>query len=156
MGYMREMPIERLVRDVRITTIYEGTSQIHIGACYKSVVNDVLATYFEEQERKNYQEDLLPLANKMTQIRQMFGEMLVLVNGYEDTKIKEAAGKEIVDVYSRLYQGYLLLEEAKASQRKLLIAKRFVNQSLAKTHSSLQAIRNNQFEDIADAGTICN
>jgi alkylation response protein AidB-like acyl-CoA dehydrogenase len=27
-GYTRELPVERYLRDVRVTTIYEGTSQI--------------------------------------------------------------------------------------------------------------------------------
>ncbi|MCK7468972.1 MAG: hypothetical protein MZU91_13150 [Desulfosudis oleivorans] len=27
-GYTREMPVERLYRDARITTIYEGTSEV--------------------------------------------------------------------------------------------------------------------------------
>jgi len=35
-GYMREFNIERLFRDVRITNIYEGTSQLQVVAAIGS------------------------------------------------------------------------------------------------------------------------
>lgn len=49
-GYMRDYPVERYLRDSRITTIYEGTSQLQVvaasagvtGGLVKDVVKDVL------------------------------------------------------------------------------------------------------------------
>ena len=49
-GYMKDYPVERYLRDARITTIYEGTSQLQVvaaiagvtGGLVAAVVNDIL------------------------------------------------------------------------------------------------------------------
>ncbi|HBG25373.1 MAG TPA: acyl-CoA dehydrogenase, partial [Rikenellaceae bacterium] len=38
-GFMKDYPIERLFRDARITTIYEGTSQLQVVAAQRYVTN---------------------------------------------------------------------------------------------------------------------
>ena len=49
-GYMRDYPVERYLRDSRITTIYEGTSQLQVVAAIAGVtgglVKDVIADIF--------------------------------------------------------------------------------------------------------------
>jgi hypothetical protein len=50
-GFMKDYPVERYLRDSRITTIYEGTSQLQVVAAiagvmaglYKDVIADILA-----------------------------------------------------------------------------------------------------------------
>jgi alkylation response protein AidB-like acyl-CoA dehydrogenase len=50
-GYMKDYPVERYLRDARITTIYEGTSQLQVVAAiagvtaglYNEVIADVLS-----------------------------------------------------------------------------------------------------------------
>jgi alkylation response protein AidB-like acyl-CoA dehydrogenase len=39
-GYTRDYPIERYTRDARITTIYEGTSEIQRLIIARSIIND--------------------------------------------------------------------------------------------------------------------
>ncbi|MGN0855679.1 MAG: acyl-CoA dehydrogenase family protein [Kiritimatiellia bacterium] len=50
-GYMKDYPVERYLRDARITTIYEGTSQLQVVAAIAGVTaglyNDVLADIYE-------------------------------------------------------------------------------------------------------------
>jgi alkylation response protein AidB-like acyl-CoA dehydrogenase len=41
-GYVREYPLERLARDVRITSIYEGTSEIQRVIIARDLLRDVL------------------------------------------------------------------------------------------------------------------
>jgi alkylation response protein AidB-like acyl-CoA dehydrogenase len=39
-GYVEEYPVERYYRDVRVTTIYEGTSEIQRLVIARSLLND--------------------------------------------------------------------------------------------------------------------
>ena len=39
-GYIKEYPLERLARDVRITTIYEGTSEIQRVIIARDILKD--------------------------------------------------------------------------------------------------------------------
>jgi 3-(methylthio)propanoyl-CoA dehydrogenase len=40
-GFMKDFPVERLYRDARITTIYEGTSQLQVVAAIRGVTTGV-------------------------------------------------------------------------------------------------------------------
>jgi alkylation response protein AidB-like acyl-CoA dehydrogenase len=40
-GYIKEYPLERMARDVRITTIYEGTSEIQKIIIARELLNEV-------------------------------------------------------------------------------------------------------------------
>jgi alkylation response protein AidB-like acyl-CoA dehydrogenase len=44
-GYTREFPVERYLRDVRVTTIYEGTSQIQRIVIAKHLLRDAEARH---------------------------------------------------------------------------------------------------------------
>ncbi len=156
MGYMREMKVERLARDVRITTIYEGTSQIHILGASKNVINDILKDFFEENEGKNFGEKLSSSSNRIKEIRAIFLEGLALVKAHESIDFRTVAAKELVDMYGYLYTGYLLLNEASTEERKVLIANRYINNALAKSHASLTAIKNNQYDDLENVDEICD
>jgi len=39
-GFMKDYPIERIYRDARITTIYEGTTQLQVVAAIRGVTTD--------------------------------------------------------------------------------------------------------------------
>jgi butyryl-CoA dehydrogenase len=41
-GYMREYPVEKLMRDAKITQIYEGTNQIQRDIIGKDVVKNIV------------------------------------------------------------------------------------------------------------------
>ncbi|MBN2367102.1 MAG: acyl-CoA dehydrogenase family protein, partial [Calditrichaeota bacterium] len=106
-GYMKEFTIERLARDARITNIYEGTSQLQIVAATGGVLNDLLGDDFAEKERKNYKGNLSGLANHLKDIRQIFLESLRFVLEKNDMHFQEVAARELVELYSYLYIGYL-------------------------------------------------
>jgi alkylation response protein AidB-like acyl-CoA dehydrogenase len=153
-GYMKEFHIERLARDARITNIYEGTSQLQIVAATGGVINDILKDYFDKKETKNYKGALGKLANHIKEIRQIFQTSLQYIIEKHDAQFQEVAAKELVELYSYIYIGYLLLDEAEINSRKVFIANRYIVSALSKARKNAESIKNEQFSDILHADEI--
>ena len=64
-GYMKDYPVERYLRDSRITTIYEGTSQLQVVAAIAGVigglVKDVLVDIFGKEDWQGEQPQMAAL-----------------------------------------------------------------------------------------------
>ena len=153
-GYMKEFSIERLARDARITNIYEGTSQLQIVAATGGVINDILKDYFDKKEKKKYKGALDKLAGHLKEIREIFYNDLQYVIDKHDSQFQEVAAKELVELYSYLYIGYLLIEEAEKNARKVFIANRYIMSALSKARKNSESIKNDQFSDILHADEI--
>jgi alkylation response protein AidB-like acyl-CoA dehydrogenase len=153
-GYMKEFRVERLVRDARITNIYEGTSQLQIVAAIGSVINDVLREEFDRYEAKEYRGGLATLANALKEIRQLFYACLQYVVERKDPAFQDVAAKDLVELYGYLVIGYLVLEEASIDSRKAFIANRYVLSSLAKARCNSETIKSGIFSDLLHADTI--
>lgn len=153
-GYMREFRIERLARDARITNIYEGTSQLQIVAAISGVINDILKDIFNEKEKHQYPGGLERLANYLKEIRGIFYDSLKYVVDKKDSAFQDVAAKDLVELYSYLYIGYLLLDEAEKNDKKIFIANRYIITSLANAKKNADTIKNELFSDLLHADKI--
>ncbi len=153
-GYMREFNIERLVRDARITNIYEGTSQLQIVAAIGGVINDVLGSYFDEKEKKQYKGNLSRLAETLKEMRELFMDARKYVVDKDDKHFQDVAARELVEMYGYIYVGYLLLDEAEKNARKIWIAKRYISHALAHCQHNVTSIKNEEFSDLYHADEI--
>jgi len=147
-GYMKEFRVERLARDARITNIYEGTSQLQVVAAISGVLKDVLAEYFNKREKKEYPGQLAVLANYLKEIRETFYDCLKYVSEKKNTSFQDVAAKELVELYTFLYVGYLLLDEAEEEPRKKFIANRYILQAHANAHKNAELIKSEAYADI--------
>jgi hypothetical protein len=155
-GYMKEFKVERLARDARITNIYEGTSQMQVVAASGGVINDVLGEYFDDKEKREYKGGLNRLATFLKEIREIYKEALKYVLDKKDASFQDVAAKDLVDLYSYLYVGYLLLGEAEIEPKKIFIANRYILNSLANARKNIESIKNENFSDILHAEEILN
>ncbi|MCX6163919.1 MAG: acyl-CoA dehydrogenase family protein [Ignavibacteriae bacterium] len=147
-GYMKEFRVERLARDARITNIYEGTSQLQVVAAISGVLNDVLKDYFNEREKKEYAGGLAVLSNHLKEIREILYDALKYVAGKKDTGFQDVAAKELVELYTYMYVGYLLLDEAEENQKKRFIANRYILNALANSRKNSELIKSETYSDI--------
>ena len=98
-GYMRDYASERHARDARITTIYEGTSQLQVVAAVRGVCGGTAEKYLEDLASLNYADsvkDLLALLAEGTRTlmqvcrlrqgtgRRLYGPVWPPVGGYGD------------------------------------------------------------------------
>jgi alkylation response protein AidB-like acyl-CoA dehydrogenase len=153
-GYMKEFSVERLARDARITNIYEGTSQLQIVAAIGGVINDLLADFFAEREQKGYKGNLPRLADKLKEMRKLFLDCLKYVADKADAHFQSVAAKELVEIYSYLYTGYLLMDEAELDSRKVFIANRYITAAAAKTRKNADMIKDDTFADLLHADEV--
>ena len=153
-GYMKDFTIERLARDARITNIYEGTSQLQIVAAGGGVINDILEHHFEQKIKKSYKGALTKLADHLKEIREIFLDCRKYVVDKNDPRFQDVAAKELVDLYSFLYVGFLVLEEAEINRRKIFIANRYITTALANARKNSESIKNEQFTDLLHADEI--
>lgn len=158
MGYIKETGIEQFVRDIRITTIYEGTSQVQVAASIKAVLADVLTEYFDERQvRKtaiSRTENFDFLHNKLLQVREIFKGCAKLLNDKSDRQYTSACAQLLVDCYSSMLAGYLLLDQLELNcekgidTRKLAIANRVIVKCLASSKAMQSLVESNLYADL--------
>jgi len=153
-GYMKEFSVERLARDARITNIYEGTSQLQVVAAIGGVINDILKDEFDKKGAKKYSSGLDRLNGFLLEIREIFYDCRKYVIEKNDNVYQDVAAKDLVELYSYIFLGYLVLQEAEEEPRKKFIANRYIVTSLANAKKNAESIKNELFNDLLHADEI--
>jgi alkylation response protein AidB-like acyl-CoA dehydrogenase len=132
-GFMQEFNVERHYRDVRVTNIYEGTSQLQIVAATGGAVTGVLDQILDKFETQTYRGELRPLHQQLVEIRTKCKECRDFLAAKKDAAYQELQAHNLVDIYGSIYVGYLVLSEALVSPKKLLVAKKYISDSYSKS-----------------------
>lgn len=129
-GYMKDYAAERYLRDARITTIYEGTSQLQIVAAVRGVSSGTFQTWTEDYEKKQYDDPLLEqLKQELLDGKRRVLEAVAFVKN-QDTAYLDLVGRQLVDGAIAVIVGHLLLSQGKASERKRRVARRFIGRQM--------------------------
>jgi alkylation response protein AidB-like acyl-CoA dehydrogenase len=132
-GFMQEFNVERHYRDVRVTNIYEGTSQLQIVAATGGAVTGVLDQILDKYETQTYRGELRPLHQQLVEIRTRYKECQDFLTAKKDAAYQELQAHNLVEMYGSIYVGYLVLNEALVSPKKLLVAKKYISDSYSKS-----------------------
>ena len=101
-----------------------------------------------EKEKKDYTGGMAALVNHLIEIREIFKDCLKYVTEKKDPVFQEVASKDLVDLYSYIFIGYLLLDQAEIEPKKVFIANRYVLTSLANARKNAESIKDGLFNDI--------
>jgi alkylation response protein AidB-like acyl-CoA dehydrogenase len=110
-GYMRDYACERYARDARITTIYEGTSQLQVVAAVRGVCSGTAEKLIEEYKQLEYDKEVKDLLEKLSEGEELLKKAIAFIkeNGNE---YMDLYGQALVDIAIDLINGYLLCGQA--------------------------------------------
>lgn len=104
-GFMKDYDCERMYRDARILTIYEGTSQLQVVAAIKGVTSGIYAARIKEYEAVEVSGELATMRQELIKMRERYESIL------EKAKELGTASEAFDFVSRRLVEmaGYLIM-----------------------------------------------
>ncbi len=146
-GYMKDYPIERLIRDARITNIYEGTSQLQVVAAIRGVTTgQYLKQIREVYQIANIDPEYEYLRDILKGMTDKYEVAVSRVNEINDTSDNndylDFNARRLVEMAGYIILGYLLLEDTMRDIRFHKNAEVFVKYGQAKVDSYATYINN--------------
>ena len=148
-GFIMEYKAQRLYRDARILSIYEGTTQLQVVAAIRYVTNGTYLEILREFEQEEVIDELKPLQERIVEMTNKFEAATNLV--------KEAGNQELLDILARsLYEmaavnvmANLLLQDAsRAPELFANSAKVYVNLVESEVEKHFKFINSFKAEDL--------
>ncbi len=139
-GYMKEYPVERLYRDVRITNIYEGTSQIQINwALPRLLRGDLDALIDEEMNRSVADPEIAEQRGRVREPLALLRESQQFLQN-ADPEYRELVAPHLVDMWVDVYVCLLLLRQSEKWDYKKTVAHRFIDLMLPRVRMNREYV----------------
>ena len=148
-GFIMEYKAQRLYRDARILSIYEGTTQLQVVAAIRYVTNGTYLDILREFEQEAVIDELKPLQERIIEMTNKFEAATNLV--------KEAGNQELLDILARsLYEmaavnvmaNLLLMDASRAPELFAKSAKVYVNLVESEVEKHFKFINSFKAEDL--------
>ena len=144
-GFMKDFPIERIYRDARITSIYEGTTQLQAVAAIKGVTTGVFIEQIKQYDNEVLEEnnDLRKKLQVMTDNYEVISKK-VIDTDYPD--YLDFHSRRLVEMAGNIIMGYLLVINSQRDEKFMRSAKLFINLVHSENHEKYDYIDNFEIE----------
>ena len=139
-GYMREFNVERHFRDVRVTNIYEGTSQLQIVAATGGLLGHSLDSLLNEWAAQDYGAELAALKGRVEEATALLNRCIDHLKEEERALIDYYAA-DLADVAVYVLNCWLMLQDARLTERKREMARVYVAEVLPRIRSKVAVLQ---------------
>lgn len=120
-GFMMDYPIQRYYRDARITSIYEGTTQLQVVAAIRYVTNGSYLAQMRDFEAQPCSAEMEPLKARVKAMADKFEACTAHVKDAKDQEMHDICARHLVEMAADCIMLHLLIYNA--SQAPELFAK---------------------------------
>ena len=150
-GFMMDYPIQRYYRDARITSIYEGTTQLQVVAAIRYVTNGSYLAQTREFEQAEVSEAMKPLVARAKAMADKLEEATARVKEAGDAAFHDICARHLVEMAADVIMLHLLIHNATANaelfEKSARVYANFSEAEVAKHHTFVMNLRP---EDLAD------
>ncbi|MFC2031440.1 acyl-CoA dehydrogenase family protein [Chloroflexota bacterium] len=140
-GYMREFNVERHFRDIRVTNIYEGTSQLQVVAATSGLLGHALDGLLEEWAKDDYGPELAGLKGQLDEATALLNRSIDHMKEQDDRALVDYYAVDLADMAIYVLTSWLTLRDARSEERKQELARVYIGETLPKLRGRLAAIQ---------------
>ena len=140
-GYMREFAVERLSRDARVTSIYEGTSQLQIVAATGGLLGHALDGLLAGWSSEEYGPELTGLKGRVDEATALFSRCIDHLKEVESREIIDYYAADLADLAVAIVSSWLVLRDARELPRKHDLARIFIADQMPRVRGLVEVLR---------------
>ena len=147
-GFMKDYPVERLYRDARITSIYEGTTQLQVVAAIRGVTTGAYLKQIREYEIQPIKPELFGFRRTLIGMTEEYEKAVNVVIDTKDIEYLDFHARRLVEMAGNIIMNYLLLIDTNRDESFRKSTEVFTKWSRAVNKSHFEYIANFTLDDL--------
>jgi len=139
-GFMKDYPIERIYRDARITSIYEGTTQLQVVAAIRGVTTGGYVDRIREYEAMELKPELHGFRRTLIGMTEEYIHAVKTVVDVKDNEYIDFHARRLVEMAGHIVMGYLLLLDTQRDEQFKSSTEIYINMGKAENHARAEFI----------------
>lgn len=111
-GFMKDYACERIYRDARITSIYEGTTQLQVVAAIRHVTTGTYKELIDSYAAREVKPELQAVKDRLAVLTEMYTDAIAAVEAVGDQAYMDFMARRLVEMAGNIVMSYLLLDDA--------------------------------------------
>lgn len=147
-GFMKDYPVERIYRDARITSIYEGTTQLQVVAAIRGVTTGGYLDRIREFEMMELRPELHGYRRTLIGMTDEYERAVKAVVDVKDNEYIDFHARRLVEMAGNIVMGYLLLLDTQREERFKTSTDIFIKRGKADNHAKATFVFNSNIDDL--------
>ena len=147
-GFMKDYACERLYRDARILTIYEGTSQLQVVAAIRHVTTGTYLKRIREYEAMPCAEAFAPLRQRLAGMTALYEQAVARVTELKNGEYLDFCARRLVEMAGHILMGHLLVLDASRDDMFARSAAIYLNHGEAEVRKHAAFLEHIRPEDV--------
>ena len=139
-GYMREFNVERHFRDIRVTNIYEGTSQLQVVAAIGKLLNRSLDPLLAEWQAAEYPADMATEEAVLAELTELLDRSTGALKALPERERVDYYAVDLVEMAIWVVGGWLMLRDTIVADDKKPIARVYVASVAPKVRAAAEVV----------------
>ena len=148
-GFMKDYACERVYRDARITSIYEGTTQLQVVAAIRHVTTGTYLNLIKTYEAEEVSAALQPLKDNLAAMTAKYEAAVAKVTEVKDSAYNDLMARRLVEMAGNIIMGHLLLLDA--TRNEAFVKSATVYNKMAQAEVAKHADFINSFDPVQTA-----
>ena len=111
-GFIMEYKCQRLFRDARIFSIYEGTTQLQVVAAIRYITNGTYLSIIKEMLENEVSDDLKPLKERVAKLVELYETAINKVKEANDQAVHDFLARRLYNMTGDIVMSLLILDDA--------------------------------------------